>query len=397
MTRPHGPSSLETPGGTTARLPRDTAFFLDPQPWYRRMRRDHPVWRDPDTGTWMVFRHADVMDVLSTPEVFSSRVPPPEGSTLFTSSMNFTDDPRHAALRAMVQKQFTPRRVAGLAQRVQEITDELVDGLVARGSGTDFVPAFSGALPAVVIAELLGVPAEDRDRFRAWADDIVLVGEPDGVGTAQAGMEAMAEYLLAMTDAKRAAPAEDVLTLLTVAHDEGRLTPTELVDFGLLLLTGGHETTTSLLNNTLRCLTEHPREAERVRADPALVPALLEEVLRFRSPVQSLPRITTRDVDIAGTTLPSGSIVAYMMGSANRDLPGLPDPDRFAVRVPPAPHVGFGYGLHSCLGNALARLEGRIALTTLLRRLPRLAVDLGSVVPIPAVDVHGAKHMSVTF
>lgn len=385
------------PDVSTERVPRDRAFFLDPQPWYRRMRRDHPVWRDPDTDTWMVFRHADVMEVLATPEVFSSRVPPPEGSTLFTSSMNFNDDPRHAELRAMVQKQFTPRRIAGLAARVQAITDELVDGLVVQGSGADFVPAVSGALPAVVIAELLGVPPGDRERFRAWADDIVLISAPDGVQTAQVAMEAMAEYFLAMTDAKRAAPAEDMLTVLTTAHDEGRLTPVELVDFGLLMLTGGHETTTSLINNTLRCLTEHPGEAERVRADPALVPALLEEVLRFRSPVQSLPRITTRDVEVAGTTLPAGSVVAYMMGSANRDLPGLPDPDRFAVRVPPAPHVGFGYGLHSCLGNALARLEGRTAVTTLLRRLPRLAVDLDSVVPIPTLDLHGAKHMAVTF
>jgi cytochrome P450 len=329
--------------------------------------------------------------------VFSSRVPPPEGSTLFTNSMNFTDDPRHAELRAMVQKQFTPRRVAALGGRVRQITDELVDELVAQGSGSDLVPAFSGALPAVVIAELLGVPPGDRARFRAWADDIVLISEPGGLALAQPAMEAMSEYFLGVIETKRVAPADDILTLLTVAHDEGRLEPAELVDFGLLLLTGGHETTTSLINNTVRCLAEYPDQDERVRSDPTLVPALLEEVLRYRSPVQFLTRVTTRDVEIGGTALPAGSITAYGIGSANRDLPDLPDPDRFVVRGAAANHVGFGYGLHSCIGNGLARLESRIALTTLLTRLPDLAVDLDSVVPISTADLHGAKHMTVTF
>ena len=388
---------MATDTASTVHMPRDRAFFLDPTPWYRRMRQDHPVWRDPATGGVMVFRHADVMTVLGTPEVFSSRVPPPEGNTLFATSMNFTDDPRHAELRAVVQRSFTARRTAGLAARIEAITEGLVADLVASGSGTDLVPAFSGALPAIVIAELLGVPSADHERFRAWADDVVLVGEPDQVAVAQRGMEAMAEYFLAMVGTKRADPADDVMTLLTVAHDEGRLRTDELVDFGLLLLTGGHETTTSLINNTLRCLTEHPDEAERVRADPTAVPRLLEEVLRFRSPVQTLPRITTRDVELGGAALAAGTVVDFTIGSANRDLPGVPDAETFRVRDQPLPHVGFGHGLHSCLGNALARLEGRIALTALLTRLPRIAVDLDSVVPIPTAGLHGARHLTVTF
>jgi cytochrome P450 len=383
---------------TTATMPNDTAFHLDPHAWFARMRRDHPVWRNPDTGAWSVFRHADALAVVSDPATFSSAVPAPEGSTLFTSSMNFTDDPRHAQLRAMVQKAFTPRRVARLADRIQGITDGLVDDLVAAGSGTDLVHGFSGALPAVVIAELLGVPAADRDRFRAWAGDVVLVGEPDQVARAEAAMQAMAGYFVRLSDAKRADRADDLMSVLTAAFDRGDLTRTELADFGLLMLTAGHETTTSLINNTLRCLDAFPDQRARLAADLDLLPRALEEVLRFRSPVASLPRITTVDVELGGVALPAGSVVEYNVASANRDLPDLADPDRFVIRDTPPAHLGFGYGLHSCLGNALARLEGRIAVTSLLTRLPGIGLDPQQPPrPIPTATLHGVTHMPVRF
>lgn len=379
-------------------MPRDTAHFLDPYPWYARMRVEAPVWRDPVTDQWIVFRHADVRRVLADPATFSSAVPPAPGQDLFTTSMNNVDDPRHRELRALVQKEFAPRRIAALAPRISAIIDELVDGLVGAGPGVEFVQAFSGALPAVVIAELLGVPADDRDRFRAWADAVVLVGEPDRAEEAYAAMGAMAEYFTGMVELKRRSPGPDVMTALAAAHDSGALTAPELVDFGLLLLTGGHETTTSWINNTLRSLHAHPDARARVLDDPTRVPAMLEEVLRYRSPVHLLPRVTTREVEVAGTTLPAGAVVLYCMGSANRDPEVFPDPDVFDVDRNPTEHVAFGHGLHGCLGNALARLEARIAITALFDRLPGLDVDDAvPVVPVPTPQLHGAKRMAVRF
>lgn len=379
-------------------MPRDTAHFLDPYPWYSRMRTEAPVWRDPVTGEWIVFRYADVRRVLADPAAFSSAVPPAPGQELFLTSMNNTDDPRHRELRALVQKAFAPRRIAALAPRISAVTGALVDGLVEAGPGVEFVRAFSGALPAIVIAELLGVPAEDHDRFRGWADDVVLVGEPDRAEEAYAAMGAMAEYFTDLVALKRRSPGEDVMTTLAAAHDSGALTAPELVDFGLLLLTGGHETTTSWINNTLRSLHAHPAERARLRDDPALVPAMLEEVLRYRSPVHLLPRVTTAEVDLAGTTLPAGAVVLYCMGSANRDPAVFPDPDVFDIDRHPTEHIAFGHGLHGCLGNALARLEARTAVTALLDRLPGIDIDDDQpVVPVPTPQLHGVRRMAVRF
>lgn len=383
---------------THVTMPRDTAFFLDPHAWYRRMRVEAPVWLDPATGQWIAFRHADVRRILIDPATFSSALPPVPGQELFLTSMNNTDDPRHAALRALVQKEFSPRRIAGMALRITEITRDLIDGVVDAGSGTDLVTPFSGALPAIVIAELLGVPAQDRDRFRAWADEIVLFGEPDRMEEAFAAMAAMADYFTQLVEAKLRAPAQDVMTALTAAHDAGALSTEELVDFGLLLLTGGHETTTSMINNTVRCLHEHPDARTQVQADPSLVPALLEEVLRYRSPVQMLLRVATTEVTLGEVTLPAGAAVRYCIGSANRDPEVFTDPEVFDLDRRPTDHVAFGYGLHGCIGNALARLEGRIAITALLERFPRIHVDEQAPLdPIRTPDLHGVKRMHVRF
>ena len=371
----------------------------DPYPAYDTLRAAAPVFREPRTGLWLVLDHAGVKRVLSDPEAFSSRYGP--------DWMIFADPPRHTKLRGLVSRAFTPRSVAALEPRIRALSGELLDRVVERGE-MDLVADFAAPLPMLVIAEMLGIPADDRPRFQAWADAILAmsytIGGPPDLARAAAERFAavtaeMAGYLADLLAARRADPREDLLTRLAAAEVDGeRLTHGEILGFFQLLLLAGSETTTNLIDNAVLCFIDHPAQLARLRATPGLLPSAIEEVLRYRSPLQWMYRIARRDIELYGVAVPADSMVLAVIGSANRDPAAFPDPDRFDVGREPNPHLAFGHGPHFCLGAPLARLEAMIALVELLGRADQIELaTAGPWEPRPGLHVHGPARLPVRF
>ncbi|WP_026538962.1 cytochrome P450 [Arthrobacter sp. 9MFCol3.1] len=375
---------------------------LNPFPRYAAMRDSEPVFQDQETGVWHVFRYDDVQRVLSEHATFSSRIGgdnPSETGQLFAASLVNTDPPRHRQLRSLVTQAFTPRAVDALAPRISELTNELLDPVVA-GGATDLIEQLAYPLPVIVIAELMGIPSSDRDRFKQWSDVIVSQTRPgadESVHTA-ANRE-MAEYFMGMIEERRHRPGNDLISALLAAEIDGqKLSPIELLGFCSLLLVAGNETTTNLIGNAVLCFTESPGTAERLVAEPALLPHAIEEVLRYRSPVQSMYRLSAVDTTVRGRAIPAGSPIVAWIGSANRDGEQFPLPDEFDVERSPNRHLAFGQGIHFCLGAPLARLEAKIALEAVLSRLPGLAVEPDAQLErMESMIVYGAKQLPVTW
>lgn len=376
----------------------------NPFPIFEQLRSSTPVLKFSLADLWMVFDYDSVKRALTDHEAFSSRASPPGGKPL--DWMIFTDPPRHTKLRALISRAFTPRAIAGLEPRIRELSCELLDQAIERGQ-MDLCADYSIPLPIMVIAELIGIPIEERARFRGWTDDILLLAETVGGGEEAERAAAafsrskaeMREYLSGMLAARRTSPKDDLLTRLIEAEVDGeRLDEDEILGFFLLLLLAGSETTTNLISSAVLCFLEHPGELARVLATPALLPTAIEEVLRYRSPVQAVFRATRRDIELRGQTIPAGKLVLLMLGAANRDPAHFADPGRFDVGRDPNPHLAFGHGLHFCLGAPLSRLEGRIALTDLLARVR----DIELVSPEPwqprkAFLVHGPASLPIRF
>jgi cytochrome P450 len=372
------------------------AIRRDPYPAYDRLRAGAPLSRDPASGLWLALDYDVVKRVLSDSEVFSSRYGP--------DWLIFADPPRHTKLRALVSKAFTPRMVAALEPRIRELSRELLDRVVERGE-MDLVADFAAPLPMLVIAEILGIPAEDRPLFHQWADAILAMsytigGPQDAARAAQEGFAAvtteMSSYLSTLLAARRGEPGGDLLTLLDRAEVDGvRLTREEILGFFQLLLLAGSETTTNLISNAVLCLIEYPDQLARLRVDPTCLPVAVEEVLRYRSPLQWMYRVARREVELHGTAVPAGAMVLAVIGSANRDPAAFPDPGRFDSARDPNPHLAFGHGPHFCLGALLARLEARIALADLLGRADEIM--LGPWEPRPGSHVLGPAHLPFRF
>ncbi|MGH8932645.1 MAG: cytochrome P450 [Egibacteraceae bacterium] len=349
--------------------------------WLREMRDERPVWRD-QYGMWHVFRYADVERVTSDPSLFSSNASRvvPSMSNIGEGVLNQIDPPLHRKLRRLVSQAFTPKVVAGLAPRIAEVTNQLLDATGGLDEW-DIVTDLAYPLPVIVIAELLGLPTSDRQLFRAWADEIfdVMVGDPNDpefVPRMEAAFVEMRAYMREACLDRRARPRQDLISQLTVVEVDGeRLTDNEVVSFSSLLLLAGHITTTALLGNTVLCLDEYPEALVELHADRSLVPAAVEEVLRYRSPIMSVTRVTTREAELSGTVIPPDVFVAPWILSANRDERVFADPDRFDIHRSPKQQVAFGHGVHFCLGAPLARLEARIAVNALLDRFTEIRVD----------------------
>ncbi len=381
----------------------------DPYPHYAELRRKAPVAFIESTGFWAVARQRDVHEVLRSPDRFSSgpmrfirtngrppanpmeaagniraeslarmleQLPFPAFELATARSVIYADPPGHTPLRAIVNRGFTPRRVAALEPRVRAIARECLAGARRKGE-LDLVTDLAIPLPVTVICELLGVDPERRDDFKRWSDAIVTSQTAGAEAPPSSAIPELILYLAEVIERRRREPREDLISTLLRAEEGETLKPAEVVTFALLLLVAGNETTTNLLGNALLALTEHPAELERVRRDPALVPALVEEVLRYDSPVQLLWREATRDVELAGVSIPKGSIVVPLLGSANRDDEAFPGADRFEVTRERPTHLAFGFGVHFCLGASLARLEARVALEELLA-LPRVTRKPGT-------------------
>ena len=373
---------------------------LNPFPRYEAMRQSEPVFQDQETGVWHVFRYDDVQRVLSEHATFSSRYggDDPSGQ-LFAASLVNTDPPRHRQLRSLVSQAFTPRSVEALAPRISELTNELLDPVIAAGT-TDLIDQLAYPLPVIVIAELMGIPAADRDRFKQWSDVIVSQTRPgsDESGHAAANRE-MAEYFMGMIEQRRRQPGNDLISALLGAEIDGqKLSVMELLGFCSLLLVAGNETTTNLIGNAVLCFSEAPGTAERLIAEPDLLPHAIEEVLRYRSPVQSMYRISAVETTLRGRPVPAGSPIVAWIGSANRDGEQFPHAEVFDVGRSPNRHLAFGQGIHFCLGAPLARLEAKIALQAVLARLPGLAVEPGATLErMESTIVYGVKQLPVTW
>jgi len=382
-------------------------FLADPYPVYHRLRAEDPVHWEPKQKFWALSRYDDALAVLRDPRVFSSAIHGAyQGADAGVATGEwfvFRDPPDHTRLRGLVNAAFTPRVVESLRPRIQRIVDDLVDDCAARGE-FDVIAALGFPLPAIVIAELLGVPPEDRARFRAWSADLAAVGgivrtAPDRAERIQRARDSVAAlnaYFREFVRRRRDAPRDDLVSRLAAATLEGdALTEPELVATCVLLLFAGHETTTNLIGNGTLALLRHPDALARLRTDPTLVASAVEELLRYESPVQVRVRIARQDVAIGGQRIRGGERVVVLVGAANRDPNRFPDPDRLDVGRPDNRHLAFGHGIHFCTGAPLARLEGAIAIETLLRRFPDLHLATEEVAWRETASLRGLKALAV--
>lgn len=377
--------------------PWDRTHLPDPHALYRAMRTDAPVWRGigPVTGRpiWFLTRYDDCVAALrdsrlgkdlerhlDAEQVAAERALEAGPLEPLGRNMLFVDPPDHTRLRRLVAKEFTPRAIADLEPRIAAIAADLLDDLAGR-TQIDLVADFAHPLPVTVISEMLGIPIEDRVRFRRWVD-VVLRGPVGSDQQTLAGMEFIA-YLNDAIESRRSAPRNDLLTALINAEEEGdRLDHTELLAMVFLLLVAGHETTVNLIGNGTLALLRNPDELARLRAEPSLMATGVEELLRYEGPVGvATSRWAFEDVDYGGVTIPRGEIVIPVLLAANRDPEVFPDPDRLDVSRDPNRHIAFGSGIHLCLGAPLARLEGAIAFSALLDRFEQieLAVPVGDL------------------
>jgi cytochrome P450 len=360
--------------------------------WFRTMRESKPISFNKQHNEWAVFGYDDVQRVLSDYSTFSSEymgTDNPIGSSIIS-----TDPPRHRQLRSLVTQAFTPRTVAQLTPRITAIVNELLDGAAPSGR-MDVIDDLAYPLPVIVIAELLGIPAADRERFKYWSD-VVVGAAPSGGRNPQ--ME-MGQYFLQMIEQRRQEPADDLISALLDAQVDGQhLNQLELLGFCILLLVAGNETTTNLIGNAILCFDEQPEVIEQLRAEPALLPNAIEEVLRYRSPIKMMFRVATTDTDLNGYMIKEGQGLEAWIASANRDEAQFPDAERFDIRRSPNRHLAFGYGIHFCLGAPLARLEAKITLEVMLKRLP--GMRRVTEVPLEASEsfiLNGVKHLPITF
>ena len=382
-------------------------FKADPYPFYARLRAEAPVFpvtvRVPDRRrAWLVTRYDDVSGVLKDSRFAkdrrnlqssgrSTREPwVPGFLKALQRNMLDLDEPDHGRLRALVHRGFTPRLVEQLRPRVQALADRLVDAAERTGR-LDLVEGYALPIPATVIADLLGVPAEDRHRFHRWTSPIVAASTPRDFLFALPFAFLFARYVRSLIAQRRVAPRDDLMTALVQAEEAGdRLSTDELVAMVAILLIAGHETTVNLIASGALALLQHPDQLERLRQDPSLVPAAVEELLRYTSPVEmATERYAREPVEIAGTTIPAGDLVLAVLGAANRDEQRFDRPDSLDVAREPNRHLAFGQGAHYCLGAPLARLEGQIAFETMVRRLPRLRLD------VPAAELRWRRGLFV--
>jgi cytochrome P450 len=380
--------------------------LANPFPLYAELRRNAPVSQVDPGGFYAVTRYDDVLAVFKNPQLFSSEgfrnatKPAWLGHNPFGDSMIVMDPPHHGRLRTLVNRAFTPTAMTRLEQRVRAFAEQ-VTGALPLGRQVDWVESFALPLPASVIGELLGLDASLRSRFKRWADDLTSITPvtPDmtqRMEEIRTTVRETEQYLRGVLEARRQKPADDMVTdLLRVQVDGEALTDAELISFLFLLLVAGLETTVQLLSQTARYLTLHPEVLARVRADHSLIPRLLDEVLRMEAPVRAVYRLATADTELSGVAIPKGSRVLVMIGSANRDEAHFPEPDRFDIDRPGGVNnLPFGHGIHFCLGAPLARLEGRLALETLLPRIQGISAA-GPVEWKKSISVRGIQSMPV--
>jgi cytochrome P450 len=404
------------------------ADWQDPYPLYRRLRDESPVYYSPGSKTYTISRYDDVVSALRRPELFSSssafdllfeqvmqdigwrdviafvrfmfrtRANPARLREGPKESMIMLDPPRHDELRAIVNRGFTPRRIEAWETRIGEIVAGCMKRL-ENDEPFDVIRDLAIPVPMEVIAEIIGIDPARRDQFKKWSDEAIAgVSSANPSKARPAFLSAITEltrYLGSIVEARRAEPRDDLISLLVDPSHGETLDEGAVMQFVLLLLVAGNETTTNLIGNAVIALLRNPDQLERVVADPGLVPSLVEEAIRYDGPVQFILRRTTEDVEVAGTSIPAQSRVAVLLGAANRDERRFADPDRFDIGRDAKGHVGFGFGLHFCLGASLARLEAQAALGALIPELPNLRARCDEHAMVESVLVRGRKQIEL--
>jgi len=400
---------------TTASIPVEfnpllPEFLANPYPLYHRLRTEDPVHRStllPDS--WILTRYADVAMVLrdnrfgrqDAATFFQERFGSGPVVDVYSKWMLFRDPPDHTRLRTLVNKAFTPRVVENLRPRIQELVDYLLDRVQKAGS-LDIMTDLAYPLPVLVICEMLGVPAKDRDLFKDWSGDVARtldpIQTPEMVQQGHAVVASMVNYFRDLIIALRKNPQENLLSAMIAAEEQGdRLSEEELLANCILLFSAGHETTVNLIGNGVLALLQHPDQRQQLQENPELIQSAVEEFLRYDGPVQLTGRGVKEDIEIGGIPIRQGERVFTVLAAANRDPNQFPNPDQLDITRKDNRHVAFGHGIHFCLGASLARTEAQSAIGTLLSRMPRLATQVATPKWRPAFTLRGLQTLPVTF
>jgi cytochrome P450 len=404
---------------------------LYPFRFYAEMRRFNPVAYDKRHNSWGVFCYSDIQNILGDYVTFSSAPQKLDSRSTETNknsnaaasfrrpSLLQSDPPYHRTLRGVIASAFTPMIIAKLEPHIENIAHEMLNKVIQKGS-MDLIDDLAYPLPVTIIAELLGVPIEDRNLFRGWADRIVASSGQGESNTSDDHstpkkfaqmIEEMDSYFSYIVEERTKNPHEDLITNLIKAQADGRhLYREEILTFCRLLLLAGHVTTVNLIGNTILSLLQNPNEFRLLQDDRTLIPSTIEETLRYRSPVQAVGRIATKDTELRRQKIQAGQRIIAWIGSANHDESVFTDPEHFDITRSKSyhhhVHVGFGNGIHFCLGAPLARLEGQVVLRVILQRLHDLRLDIGSIdkenkggdlIPLQSVFFHGVTHLPLLF
>ena len=390
----------------------DQEVLANPYPLYQRLRTEDPVHWDPFLHAWVVTRYADVITVFQ--HFSANRTPTPEQLTalglssltplaqVMVRQMLFLDPPAHGRVRGLASKAFTPRRVEVLRSHIQDITNSLLDAVQDKGS-MDVIADLAYPLPAIVTAEMLGVPTSDWRQLTAWSADFAQVlgnfqHNPERAPQVIRSLQEMIAYFRAAIQDHREHPRDDLINaLLTAEVDGDHLTEDEVIANTIVTMVGGQETTTNLIGNGLLSLLRHRDQLEKLKADFSLVPSAVEELLRYESPSQQTARLAPEDVELGGKHIRKRQAVIAVMGAANRDPERFPDPDRLDICRQDNRHVAFAWASHFCFGAPLARIEGQITFETVLRRMPNLQLNTETVIWRENLGLRGLIRLPVTF
>jgi cytochrome P450 len=380
--------------------PFDHGFQSNPFPVYEWLREEVPVYYNERLDFWALSRFDDVLAALHDTATYTSSkgVALEDDGQGASKSMIHMDPPDHTQMRKVIARRFTPRRIAELEPIVRTWAQDLAGRLDGR-TQFDVVTDYAALLPATVISVMLGIPESEHDHVRTWTDEYLTRPEDriDQTGESRSAEGKLVQLAATYSAARRAAPTDDILSLLVTMEFEGEpLTDAEVIGMCMLLISGGHETTAKLIANGVRILKAHPEQFDAVRADPELMVPAVEELLRFTSPTQFMTRTTTREVEVHGTVIPADSKVALLLGSGNRDRREFERPDEFDIHRGNPRILAFGHGAHVCLGAAVARLEGQIALQEFVARFPEYAVDESRITYMHSGNVQGPTSMPLT-
>jgi cytochrome P450 len=388
----------------------------NPYPFYAQLRSQDPVHWDEELGFWVLTRYADIVSVYHDPRFSRAqglrrgyeRLPESEQRIAepvyhsFSKTMFYSDPPYHTRLRGLVNSAFTPTAIEQMRPYIQRTVDSLLDTVQSNGK-MDVIHDLAYPLPIMVIAQMLGLPVEDRVHFKKWSDDLFAIlgsvpHSPDLMERASHSLNALTSYITELSEVRRQQPLKDLLTALVEAVEGGEhLTQEELVSNVIILLSAGHETTSNLIGNGLLALLQHPDQMQKLREQPGLIASAVEEMMRYDNPVQISYRSAAEDVEVGGKLIRKGHLVNSILGSGNRDPERYSEPDRFDIAREEGRHLGLGLGVHFCLGAPLLRLEAQVAFSTMLRRFSELSLATENLEWQEHPIFRGVKSLPVVF